>query len=104
MLPLPNGEHLHPRAVWAVFKDDRAVLQYQLIQHDLRRVRAEAGDGQPRGVPALGDRARRALQALLGADAEIQVTRDGELGRAERARTGKFRTVESRYQPSRRQG
>src|SRR5215210_1476541 len=36
MLPLANGEHLHPRAVWSVFKDDRRVLQYQLIQHDVR--------------------------------------------------------------------
>jgi phenylacetate-coenzyme A ligase PaaK-like adenylate-forming protein len=100
MLPLPNGEHLHPRAVWAVFKDDRAVLQYQLIQHDLRRFELKMETASLEVFAQSAARARGALHALLGGDAEIHVTRDSDLGRAERARTGKFRTVESRCQPA----
>ena len=37
VLRLPDGRALHPRAVWTVLKDDRSIIQYQLIQHELAR-------------------------------------------------------------------
>ncbi len=100
MLPLPNGEYLHPRAVWSVFKDDREILQYQLIQNDLRRfeLRLVTADGQ--AFPQVRDRAIGALRLILGSGAEIAASHHTELGRNERERTGKFRAVESRLRPT----
>jgi phenylacetate-coenzyme A ligase PaaK-like adenylate-forming protein len=96
MLALPNGEHLHPRAVWAVFKDDRQVLQYQLIQHDLRRFELKLVTSGKHAFPGSRDRAIRELQTLLGGGAEIDASHHRQLGREERERSGKFRAVESR--------
>ncbi len=95
VMPLANGEHLHPRAVWRVFKDDRHVLQYQLIQHDLAKfeLRLVTDEG---AYTASRDRATRELQRLVGADASIDASHHTDLGRAERAATGKFRAVKSR--------
>jgi hypothetical protein len=95
-VPLPNGAHLHPRAVWAAFKDERDILQYQLVQHALRRFELKLVTAAPDGFPATSLRARAALAAVLGDDAVIDVVREAELGRLERASTGKFRAVESR--------
>ena len=96
MLPLANGEHLHPRAVWSVFKDDRRVLQYQLIQHGLSRFELKLVTVDERAFPLSRDRAIRELRRLLGVDAKIEATHHRQLGRAERESTGKFRAVESR--------
>jgi phenylacetate-CoA ligase len=96
MVPLPDGAHLHPRAVWAAFKDERDILQYQLVQHELRRFELKLVTAAPDGFPATSVRARAALAAVLGDDAVIDVVREAELGRLERASTGKFRAVESR--------
>ncbi len=104
MLLLPNGEQLHPRAVWAIFKDDRAVLQYQLIQHGIGRFELRMDTSSPEAFAPSADRAQRALAVLVGASADIRITRDGDLGRAERACTGKFRMVESRCEPAHGQG
>jgi phenylacetate-CoA ligase len=95
VMPLANGEHLHPRAVWHVFKDDERVLQYQLIQHDLGRFELKLVTDDA-AYPGSRDRAIRELQRLLGSDAKIEASHHTELGRAERAATGKFRAVESR--------
>lgn len=104
MLPLPSGESLHPRAIWAAFKDDRAVLQYQLIQHALDRFELRLVTDHEGAFPASRERALAALRELLGADAAIEVSRHDELGRAERETSGKFRAVESRLTPSTRRG
>jgi phenylacetate-coenzyme A ligase PaaK-like adenylate-forming protein len=96
MLPLANGEHLHPRAVWSVFKEDPRVLQYQLVQHDLRRFALKLVTADVEAFARSRDRAVQELRALLGGEAEIETTRHVQLGREERERTGKFRAVESR--------
>ncbi len=96
MVPLATGAHLHPRAVWAAFKDDRDILQYQLVQHELRRFELKLVTSTPHAFAAASLRARNALGSVLGDDAVIHVVREEELGRLERAANGKFRAVESR--------
>ena len=100
VLPLASGEHLHPRAVWAVFRDDRGVLQYQLVQHDLQRFELKLVVADEPSFPDSRDRAIRKLRALLGEDAEIDASRHAQLGQDEREKTGKFRAVESRLAAS----
>lgn len=100
MLPLPSGETIHPRAIWAVFKDDRDVLQYQLVQIALGRFELKVVTADEAAFPASRGRAVTALRALLGPDATIDVSRHAELGRGEREKTGKFRAVESRVRAS----
>jgi len=96
VLRLPGGATLHPRAVWAVLKDDRSILQYQLIQHDLGRFELKLATLDAATFAPARERALRALRPLLGADAELQASWHEDLGRSERERTGKFRAVESR--------
>jgi phenylacetate-CoA ligase len=96
MLPLPTGETLHPRAVWAVFKDDPEILQYQLIQRDLRHFELKLVTADDQAFAGARDRAVTELRLLLGGDARIDTSRHAELGRNERESTGKFRAVESR--------
>lgn len=97
-LSLPDGEHLHPRAVWSVFKDDQAVLQYQLIQHEILRFELKLVTADERAFPRSRDRAVSELRELLGGDARIEASHHAELGRDERERSGKFHAVESRLQ------
>jgi phenylacetate-CoA ligase len=96
VLSLANGEHLHPRAVWSVFREDRRVLQYQLVQHELRRFELKLVVAEEAAFPQSRDRAIRELRGLLGDDARIDASRHAQLGRDEREKTGKFRAVESR--------
>jgi phenylacetate-CoA ligase len=96
MVPLASGAQVHPRAVWAAFKDDREILQYQLVQHELRRFELKLVTATPHAFPAASHRARTALGSVLGTDALIDVVQELELGRLERAANGKFRAVESR--------
>ena len=96
MLPLASGEHLHPRGVWSVFKEDERVLQYQLVQHDLRRFELKLVTVDEPAFAASRDRALRELRTLLGAEAEIEASHHRQLGHDERGRSGKFRIVESR--------
>ena len=96
VIPLPDGRFVHPRAVWAIFKEDRDVLQYQLVQHELRRFDLRLVTSAAGAFPASRDRAVRQLRALLGADARIDVAFHPELGRLERQATGKFRAVHSK--------
>jgi len=96
MLPLENGTQLHPRAVWAALKDEPEILQYQLVQHQVSRFELKLVTLSADTFEALGQRARASLLRVLGAGARIDVVREPELGRLERAATGKFRAVESR--------
>jgi phenylacetate-CoA ligase len=96
MLSLGNGKRLHPDAVWSVFEDDRRVLQYQLVQHDLRRFELKLMTVDERAFPQSRDRAIRELRGVLGDDAQIEASHHAHLGRSERERVGKFRAVESR--------
>lgn len=96
VLQLPDGRSLHPRAIWTVLKDDRSILQYQLIQHERARFELRLATLDAAGFPPARARALAALGALLGPAATIEATWHEDLGRSERERTGKFRAVESR--------
>jgi phenylacetate-CoA ligase len=93
ILPLADGRFVHPRAVWQVFKDDRRVLQYQLVQHEPRRFALELATADEASYRLALARGLPDLQRLLGADAVIESTRRRELARQG---DGKFRAVASR--------
>jgi hypothetical protein len=82
--------------VWSVFREDRRVLQYQLVQHELRRFELKLVVADEAAFPQSRDRAIKELRGLLGDDARIEASRHTQLGRDEREKTGKFRAVESR--------
>ena len=100
VLTLADGSPLHPRAIWAALKDDPDLLQYRLVQREIGRFTLDLRVREGADFPAIASRARRALLALLGEVSEVAVREDPELGRAERARTGKLRAVESRVAPA----
>jgi len=87
---LPNGEFVHPRAVWEVFKERNEILQYQLIQHEqerfeLRLVTVDSKIHQNVINGILSD-----LRHLLGESAIIE---SGYYEELERQGSGKFRPV-----------
>ena len=89
---LPNGEFVHPRAVWKVFKGRNEVLQYQLIQHqpdrfELRIVTVDDETYQRVINGILVD-----LRNLLGGSVIIESEYYKEL---EQQKGGKFRPVMS---------
>lgn len=99
VLPLPGGEHLHPRAIWAALKDHRSVLQYQLVQQQLDRFELKLRLDQEGSFTQVRDAALDALRPLLGPGAAIAVTLHPMLGEEERRLTGKFRAVISLRSP-----
>lgn len=96
MIPLPDGRVLHPRAIWAAFKDDKDVLQYQLTQADLGSFSLRLVTAGQERFAAAASRARSKLDSILGAECTVDVNFESELGRLERTERGKFRAVRSR--------
>jgi phenylacetate-CoA ligase len=70
ILTLPDGRLVHPREVWGIFKHDRSVLQYQLVQHAPDRYTLHLATTDP----AARDRGHEGLRRLLGPGAAIEVT------------------------------
>lgn len=97
ILSLPDGRTLHPRAIWEVLKGDRDVLQYCLRERAGRRYDLELATVDDAAFERARARAGVALQQLLDADAQIEVSRRLEI---DRSRGRKFRVVEAA--PSRR--
>lgn len=92
VLPLADGRSLHPRAIWQVFQPERALLQYQLVQHSLDRYELRLATIDEAAFRAVSERALPALRALLGAGAAIETSRQVEI---ERPPNGKLRMVRS---------
>lgn len=95
ILPLPNGRFVHPREIWQVFKPDREVLQYQLVQRDADRYEVFLATVDEPAFRRGRDRALPELRSLLGETATIDVSWRPEL---EFRSGGKFRAVASRLQ------
>ncbi len=93
LLELPGGDSMHPRAIWAAFKDDRDVLQYQLTQESLRRFRLKLVTRSPDAFAKAAERAEHQLRSILGADIDLEARFEPELGKIEREQRGKFRAV-----------
>lgn len=91
ILTLADGRHLHPRAIFHVFKDDRDVLQYQLTQHEFRRFTLTLATVDDAAYQRALARALPKLHALLG---EVQIT-TGRSAQVVYASQRKFRAVAS---------
>ena len=72
ILALENGRFIHPRAVWQVFKPERQLLQYQLIQQPANRYTLELVTLHRESYGQILERVLPRLVELLGADAEIE--------------------------------
>lgn len=96
ILDLPGGRHVHPRSVWQVLKDDRSLLQYQLIQHEPERFELSLVTLDDAAYQRVVAKAMPELQSLLGPHSKIEVHRNDQPVRSER---GKFRAVSSRCRP-----
>jgi phenylacetate-CoA ligase len=97
ILTLADGSFVHPRAVWQVFKDDRRVLQYQLVQHELERFELALTTVSETDFEHALALASPTLGELLGPDAVIDANRRSEL---DPRSGGKFRAVASRCAPA----
>ncbi len=100
LITLPDGQVLHPRAIWAAFKDDRDILQYQFTQTALRRFELKLVTSDPTAFARASRRAERTLRATLGHEIDLRVDAEPELGRRERGERGKFRAVRSQVSRS----
>ena len=75
LLPLPDGNTVHPRSVWRALKDEPSILQYQFIQHDFERYTLRLVTADPAGFENLSARAVQSLRALVGGQAQIVTER-----------------------------
>lgn len=92
ILKLPDGRFVHPRAIWQVFKPDREVLQYQVIQRETNRFQVFLATVDEPTFRRTRARALPGLRVLLGDKARIEAHWRPELD----FRTGgKFRAVAS---------
>jgi phenylacetate-CoA ligase len=73
ILVLPNGQSLHPRAIWQIIKDEKAILQYQFIQHELERFTLDIVTAQKEDFESLRQRIADELRELLGRNAGIEI-------------------------------
>ncbi|KAB2891441.1 MAG: phenylacetate--CoA ligase family protein [Desulfobulbaceae bacterium] len=87
---LPNGEFIHPRAIWGVLKSREEVIQGQLIQHEplIFELRLVTGDRD--AYRRVVDGIVSDLQRMLGRAAVIE---HAFWPRIETAKGGKFRPV-----------
>jgi phenylacetate-CoA ligase len=97
ILPLEDGRFLHPRAVWQVLKDDPAVLQYQLTQHEARRFTLTLSTVDEATFRQAVERSLPRLERLLGTGAIVEPRHADALDRSDGR---KFRAVASRLAPA----
>jgi len=72
ILNLADGRHVHPRAVWQVFKEYREVLQYQVIQETSTLFKISIVTPDEASFPSLKQKITEDLNTLLGEGAEIK--------------------------------
>ena len=90
IIHLSNGEFIHPRAIWNVFKGRNGILQYQLVQHEPQRFELKVVLTE--NNKQLVEEVVAELKGLLGKTTIIETTLSSEL---ERSEGGKFRPVVS---------
>ena len=73
ILPLADGRFIHPRTIWQVFKDEREVLQYQLVQEKPRLFVLQVVTLNEAAFSLLYQGIYRKLKDLLGEDAQIDI-------------------------------
>lgn len=87
---LPNGEFIHPRAIWGVLKSRDDVIQGQLIQHEPLTFELRLVTGDRDAYRRVVDGIVSDLQHMLGKTAVID---HAFWPRIETAKGGKFRPV-----------
>ena len=94
ILALENGQFIHPRTIWQVFKDEREVLQYQLIQYEPQRFKLQIVTLDHDVFKFVQKRVLPKLQNLLGEIAQIEVQWRSDIIRSPGE---KFRAVVSKW-------
>ncbi|TDI96862.1 MAG: phenylacetate--CoA ligase family protein [Caldithrix sp.] len=89
---LPDGQFVHPRVVWSIFKHKNEVLQYQLIQHELMLFELKLVTSGQETVNGFLNELLTDLREVLGESSTIEAEFYNELPRQNR---GKFRSVMS---------
>jgi len=79
ILPLPDGRFIHPRAVWQLLKDERDVLQYQLVQIKPLEFQLQVVTLDQEIFPVLAERIVRKFKGLLGGEARIHLARRSDI-------------------------
>jgi len=92
IIVLPDGQFVHPRVVWSIFKHKNEVLQYQLIQHELLRFELKLVTGGQEAQNGILQQILTDLRDVLGESSTIEAEFYNELPRQNR---GKFRSVMS---------
>jgi len=92
IIVLPDGQFVHPRVVWSIFKHKNEVLQYQLIQHELLRFELKLVTGGQEAQNGILQQIFTDLRDVLGESSTIEAEFYNELPRQNR---GKFRSVMS---------
>ena len=87
---LPNGEFIHPRAIWGVLKSRDEVIQGQLIQHEPLAFELRLVTGDLDAYRRVADGIVNDLQHMLG---EAAIIDHAFWPRIETAKGGKFRPV-----------
>ena len=87
---LPDGEFIHPRAVWAVFKQKPQVLRYQLIQQTPQRFELKLVTVDRATYDVVLDNILTQLRQLLGDGISLKSSYYPTL---DPPPTGKFRSV-----------
>lgn len=87
---LQNGEYVHPRTVWNVFKQRKEVLQYQLIQKEPERYELKLVTADQDSYGRIIHEVISDLKMLLGNSAVIEPSFYEEI---KRVGEGKFRPV-----------
>ncbi len=87
---LPDGEFMHPRLVWKVFKHRPGVLRYQLIQHALDTFELRLATLDRATFERVSGEVIVELRALLGPSAVIEAVHQAEF---QPYAAGKFRPV-----------
>ncbi len=73
ILVLPDGRFIHPRTIWQVFKEEREVLQYQLIQQEPELFELQIVTLDESAFPFLQQRVLLKLKDLLGVEAQVNI-------------------------------
>jgi phenylacetate-CoA ligase len=87
---LPDGEFVHPRAVWGVFKQKPEVMRYQLIQQTQQHFELRLVTVDRAAYEAVLEDILTELRQLLGGGVSIEAAYYPKL---DPPQTGKFRSV-----------
>jgi len=96
IITLENGDFVHPRLIWSIFKHESRVLQYQLTQETPEEFKLKLVTDSLETFKEVSPSVLQNLKLQLGSHARIECTHAEELTREG---SGKFRPVRSLWNP-----